>query len=227
MTTTAPVAEIRVLQHHDDTPPELLGAWFDERGLASRVIRPDRGDPVPADPCGWGGLVVLGAEHSVNAADPVWIADEITLVRAAVEAGVPVLGLCFGGQMLATALGAEVGAAAGPTIGWREVTARPDSPAAGEWLHYNYDSFPLPDGAEPLAELDGASAAFRVGPHLGVQFHPEATPDTVHAWAALEPDRLRALGLDPPALIDATEERRAAARERAFALFDSWLCARG
>jgi GMP synthase-like glutamine amidotransferase len=140
---------------------------------------------------------------------------------------VPVLGLCFGGQMLATVLGAPVAPAAGPTIGWREVVAGPDSPAAGEWLHYNYETFPLPADAEPLAELDGASAAFRSGPHLGVQFHPEATPEIVHAWAALEPDRLRALGLDPPALIDADEGRRADARDRAFRLFDSWLDGRG
>ena len=227
MTTTAPTAEIRVLRHHHDTPLELLGAWLDERGLAVRVIRPDRGDPVPADPRGWGGLVVLGAEHSVNAAKPAWIADEIELTRAAVDSGVPVLGLCFGGQVLARVLGAAVGPADGPSIGWRQVAARPDSPAAGEWLHYNYETFPLPGGAESLAELDGASAAFRVGPHLGVQFHPEATPEIVHAWAALESDRLRALGLDPPRLIDADEERRSDARERAFGLFDSWLDARG
>jgi GMP synthase-like glutamine amidotransferase len=227
MTNSHSQAAIRVLQHHDDTPVELLGEWMTERGLAARTLRPDRGEDVPTDPSGWDGLVILGAEHSVNAVDPPWIATEIQLTKNALELGVPVLGLCFGGQMLARVLGAEVGPIDGPPrIGWHEVVAAAGSPAAGEWLHYNYEAFPLPPGADSLAELNGSAAAFRVGPHLGVQFHPEATPEIVHAWAALEPERLRAMGLDPPALIDASEERRASARERAFALFDSWVDAR-
>jgi GMP synthase-like glutamine amidotransferase len=218
---------IYVLQHHDDTPAELLGEWLDERDLAWTAIRPDHGDPIPADPREWGGLVVLGAEHSVNGTEPEWIADEIALTRAAMDAGIPVLGICFGGQMLARVLGSDVRPApAGPSIGWRTVDADPESPAAGEWLHYNYETFSLPAGVERLGELDDRCAAFRVGPHLGVQFHPEATPEIVHAWAALEKDKLRELGLDPAALIDVSDERRADARRRAFDLFDAWLSAR-
>ncbi len=223
MTETVSRAEIRVLRHHDDTPPGLLAEWLDERGLAWTTIRPDRGEPVPADPRGWGGLVVLGAEHSVNAAEPRWVAAEAELTGAAIEAGIPVLGICFGGQMLARAMGADVGPAPRPSIGWRDVDGDPASPAAGEWLHYNYETFPLPAGAEPLAELEGCSAAFRAGPHIGVQFHPEATPEIVHGWAALEAGRLRDLGLDAPSLIDASDQRRVDARHRAFGLFDSWV----
>jgi GMP synthase-like glutamine amidotransferase len=214
---------IAVLQHHDDTPAELLGEWLDERGLAWTTIRPDHGDRIPADPTGWGGLIILGAEHSVNGTDPAWITREIELTRAAIDAGVPVLGICFGGQMLARVMGADVAPAPrGPSIGWRRAECDRDSPATGEWLHYNYETFSLPAGTEPLAELDGRCAAFRFGPHLGVQFHPEATPEIVHAWAALEPQRLRELGLNPPELIDASDERRADARRRAFDLFDAW-----
>ena len=78
-----------------------------------------------------------------------------------------------------------------------------------------------------LPSSTARAAAFRVGPHLGVQFHPEATPEIVHAWAALESDRLRALGLDPPRLVDADERAPRRRRERAFGLFDAWLDACG
>lgn len=217
-------AEICVLQHAGDTPPALLGEWLDRRRIDHRVVRVDLGAPLPEAADEFAGLVILGSEHSVNSLDPPWVARELALARRAIDTRVPVLGICFGGQMLAAAMGASVGAAASPSIGWCEV-AGPRGGLVGDrrWLHFSYEAFALPEGAEQLGELGGTPAAFRRGPHLAVQFHPEATVEIVARWAQWDAARLRRLRIDPAPLIAASAERRAAAREDAFALFDSWI----
>ena len=151
----------------------------------------------------------------MNSLDPPWVARELALARRAIDTRVPVLGICFGGQMLAAAMGASVGAAASPSIGWCEV-AGPRGGLVGDrrWLHFSYEAFALPEGAEQLGELGGTPAAFRRGPHLAVQFHPEATVEIVARWAQWDAARLRRLRIDPAPLIAASAERRAAARER-------------
>ncbi len=221
--SSSAIAEICVLQHEADAPAGLIEEWLGRRGLAHRKLRPDLGEPVPEDPSAWRRLVLLGSEHSVNSPDPAWIGAELELTRRAIAQDVPVLGICFGGQMLARAMGAAVKAAERPTIGWGDVSADGPSAAAGSWLFFNYERFALPAGAEQLGEHAGEPAAFRSGLHLGVQFHPEATVEIVHGWARWDAERLSRLGLDPARLIETTAERRRDARERAMRLFDSWI----
>lgn len=144
------------------------------------------------------------------------MAAELELLRGAVAADVPVLGLCFGGQALAAALGAKVERAPTAELGWREITT--DDPAlvpAGPWLEWHYDRFTTPPNAIELARTADAPQAFRLGPHLGVQFHPEATVEIVTDWAHSD-------GV-PDQAPEATPEQRAAARAAAFRLFDAFL----
>jgi GMP synthase-like glutamine amidotransferase len=138
---------------------------------------------------------------------------------------VPVLGLCFGGQALAAALGGEVETAPAPELGWTEIeTDEPELVPPGPWLEWHYERFSVPPGATEIARTDAASQAFRHGRHLGVQFHPESTVEIVERWAESDAERLAALGHgDGGALIAATPEEREAARTAAFALFDGFL----
>lgn len=214
-------AQICVLQHADDTPPGLFGEWLALGGFDHRVVRLDRGEGLP-ELGDFRALVVLGSEHSVMATEPGWIGPEIALTRRAIAAEVPVLGICFGGQMMALALGAVVEPSPRPVVGWHQVAADRSSAAAGSWLHYNYETFSLPTGAESMAEQNGATAAFRIGSSVAVQFHPEATVDIVNAWARWDAERLGRLGIDAAPLIDARADRRDDARRRAFGLFDDW-----
>ena len=97
----------------------------------------------------------------------------------------PVLGLCYGGQVLAAVLGAEVGPAPVAELGWRAIeTDDAELVPAGPWLEWHFERFCTPPGAIELARTADAPQAFRIGPHLGVQFHPEATVEIVEGGRA-------------------------------------------
>ena len=108
----------------------------------------------------------------------------IEWLRAADAAGVPVLGICFGAQALAAALGGSVHRLAKPEVGWVTVETRdPDRLPAGPWMAWHEDGFTLPPLAYELASNAFGVQAFCHCRHLAVQFHPEVTPAIVADWA--------------------------------------------
>jgi GMP synthase-like glutamine amidotransferase len=206
-----------VLQHGEWAPPGLLAEWLDERGIPYDLHRTYLGEPMP-DPGDYAFIATLGSNRNPNDTDDPAVAAELVFLRRAIEAGVPVLGLCFGGQALAAALGGDVEPAPQPELGWTTIeTDEPELVPPGPWLEWHYDRFTTPPGATEIARTGAASQAFRHGPHLGVQFHPESTVEIVEQWVAI--DRERAGHVD----VAATPEQRAAARRAAFALFDGFL----
>jgi GMP synthase-like glutamine amidotransferase len=147
------------------------------------------------------------------------------LIDDAVEKEVPVLGLCFGGEVLSEVLGGRVEQAPVPELGWREIqTDDPEAIPAGPWLEWHYERFTTPPGAVEVARTADAVQAFRMGPHLGVQFHPESTVEIVAQWASMDEENLAGLDIeDGRALLDVAPETERAARDSAFRLFDSFL----
>ena len=211
-----------VLQHGPLGPPGVLGTWLSARGIAAEVHPMWEARPRP-DPSAFGLVASLGSEHSVTQASPAWIGEELDLLRRAVAAGTPVLGLCFGGQALARVLGGVVAAIPEPQIGWLPVDTRAAGRIpAGPWLHFHFESFSVPPGAAELARNAAGPAAFVQGPHLGVQFHPEVTPEIAAAWARVVPGRLEAAGTTPDGLRAAGVRHGEAAARQAHALFDAW-----
>jgi GMP synthase-like glutamine amidotransferase len=135
-----------------------------------------------------------------------------------------VLGLCYGGQVLAQVLGGNVERAPEPELGWHPVqTTAPATIDEGPWLQWHYDRFTVPPGAEVLATSPQAVQAFARGRHLGVQFHPESTIEIAREWARLDGERLSALGIDDgEALLARGRPHADAARRAAFQLFDAF-----
>ena len=217
-----------VMANHGDDEPGLVGEGLVRRGYRlTMLLREDCG--------GWPQLddadlvVSLGSEWSVywdHVAEPVQA--EVALLRKAHERGVPVLGICFGSQLMATALGAQVerAPAADIEIGWFDVVAAPGAPAVvgGRWFQWHYDRWTSPLGAELLAGTAGANQVFRFGRTLAVQYHPEVSPAVVSRWAGLaDGDELRAAGIDPARLVDETVRTLADVTVRTNALVD-WFC---
>ena len=178
--------------YNDPTAPEgLLGEVFAESGFGVStfsVVPPDRpDDPVLdvifPDPLDYDVIVPLGARWAVYDERVPWIAGESAMVRRALDAGVGVLGVCFGGQLLAHALGGTVARSPAPEIGWREVSsANPHLVPPGPWFQWHFDRFTTPPGGIEVARNGDATQAFVQGTAVGLQFHPEVDTALVQQW---------------------------------------------
>jgi GMP synthase-like glutamine amidotransferase len=152
----------------------------------------------------------------VHASKDPWIAREVAFLRAAHDAGVPVLGICFGAQALAAALGGAVARAPGREIGWVHVDGPP--PFGGRWFSWHEDAFKAPPGATVLGANRQGTQAFTLGHSVGVQFHPEVDEAIVADWLRTGRDAVP----DPAPMRRETSSRIKDARKRAFALFDAF-----
>jgi GMP synthase (glutamine-hydrolysing) len=184
-------ARMHFLQHSEHDVPGVLGRLAEDRGWAVDVSRADRGGASLPVIGSFDALVVMGSDRSTIDRGVSWIGPERTLVATAVAAGIPVLGVCFGGQLLAQVLGGRVTRAPREEIGWRAVeSADPERVPPGPWLVWHQDAFTAPPGSERLAWTDVSLHAFVSGVHTGLQFHPEVTAEIVGHWV----DTARARG---------------------------------
>jgi GMP synthase-like glutamine amidotransferase len=225
---------VRVLfvkQDHS-SPDGLIGDAFTAAGWdvsemvlvpKERFHSPDVAVTFPAVP-EYDAVVFFGAIWSVyDTATIPWIADEIRYARSLIAQGVPALGICFGGQMLAAAVGGQVERAPIPEVGWLSVasdtSAEPGLIDAGPWLSWHFDRFKVPAHVPVVARSALASQAFVSGRTLGLQFHPEVTDAVIEGWLRSGgDDQLAEFGIDPQALIEQSRTLADGAAARAHGL---------
>lgn len=233
--------------HHDaNSLPGLIAESLELRGLEAvpHKVCETAGSPVGGtefpDPTGFDLVVVYGSRWSVY--DPAiahWVEPELEMLRLADAAGVPVLGMCFGGQLLSAAHGGLVGPGAEPEVGWHLVEPvirggeRATDPASepaivsaiepGPWFQWHFDVFEVPDGAELLATSPVGPQAFRLRRNLATQFHPEVDRDVVNGWFVDDMDQIIDLGIDPESLLADCDRHVDAARGRADRLLEMVL----
>ncbi len=178
------------LQH---VPFEGLGSiepWLKGNGCELTVTRFFDAAELP-DPQSVDLLIVMGGPMSANDDEKYpWLRAEKQLIRSFIEADKPVLGICLGAQLIASAMGARVYANPVKEIGWWPIHAVGPSlpstfqfPSIATVFHWHGETFELPRGAVPLARSEGCEhQAFQLGSRaMGLQFHLETTPPLARA----------------------------------------------
>jgi GMP synthase-like glutamine amidotransferase len=223
---------MRALQvHHDaNSLPGLIGEVLTQREFDSELhqVCEISGSPVGAtefpDPQRFDLIVLFGSRWSVYDDEAAhWVVPELDFLRSADALGVPVLGLCFGAQLLSAAHGGLVAPTDLPEIGWHRVTPHATEIEPGPWLQWHFDTFTVPEGAEHLAVSDAGPQAFRLRRNLAVQFHPEADRGVIESWFADDVAEVQAMGVDPDELLDEADRQLPAARGRAERLLRTFL----
>jgi GMP synthase-like glutamine amidotransferase len=222
------------IQHDHVSPVGLVGERFEERGFEVRtmLVVPEERFHAPdvsvefGDPAAYDAIVPMGAPWSVTEAGRLgWIADELSFLHSAHHTGVPLLGICFGGQALAAALGGSVERAPRGELGWVSVeTADRGVIEAGPWFQWHDDRWVPPAGARELARTQAAPQAFLLRRTLGLQFHPEITTSMLELWLANGgTEYVRERGVDPDVLVSETRATECAAADRTKRLVDRFL----
>ena len=212
-----------ILQHEEPTPPGLVTEWLADHDADVRTLRIDI-DERQVVATDHDLIVSLGSEFAAFDDTKPFVPREAALMREAVDADVPVLGLCFGGQMLARVLGGEVSRSNDSEIGWLPVrTSDADLVPEGPWFQWHFDTFSLPPGAELVAESDVGPQAFVWGRSLGLQFHPEVTTKIMDDWVRVYRHELDADGVDPDALLEETKRRAKSTRRMSLQLLERYL----
>ena len=173
-------------------------------------------------------LVPMGAPYGAYEDDRIgnWLLPELAKLKAAHNDGIPIFGICFGGQLMARALGGSVARSPKAELGWYEIESDDKTLIpTGPWFEYHWDRWTLPKGALEIARTEIASQAFVMGRTLGVQFHPEINLEVLEAWLAMEGGcaEVEAEGVDVEQLRSQTKSIQPASDKRTYDLVDTFL----
>ena len=154
-----------------------------------------------------------------------WLAPELEWVRKTIEADIPVFGICFGGQLIARALGGTVARGIKSEIGWTAIHSDDTSLVSnGPWFQFHYDQWTMPEGAVEIARNPVAPLAFTYGRSLAVQFHPELNTAILKGWLDQGGiNEVIADGQDPEVMLAQTRAEEGIAGQRTADLVDAFL----
>jgi GMP synthase-like glutamine amidotransferase len=207
------VKPVLVFRYARTEGPGHFATFLAENGIEWKLVALDEGDAVPASSAGYAGLGFMGGPMSANDELP-WTQPVLALMRDAVERGIPVIGHCLGGQMLARATGARVSKNPVKEIGWIPVAVE-RNPVAAEWFgpglerfdtfEWHEDTFAVPAGGHRIltGEHCPNQAYVLDGRHLGMQCHVEVTAEMIETWCRIGIDDIDENFGKSPAVQDA------------------------
>ncbi|MGD8353072.1 MAG: type 1 glutamine amidotransferase [Pseudomonadota bacterium] len=205
-----------VLRHVPYEGPGLIEDMLEGRGMPYKVMDVFE-EGLPLSAAGLTGIVSMGGPMSVNDGSRE-IEKEKELFREAMDRDVPILGVCLGAQIIASAMGARIYAGNRPEVGWGNVNLTPeglsDPLMAGvdsdlPVLHWHAETFDLPQNAVRLAWSDEfENQAFRAGEKTyGLQFHLETDEDMILEWINRDTEGDGGIVSDPQSIIDGMKNK--------------------
>ena len=224
---------VQWLQHANHEDLGCIAPWLARQGHTASVSRLWAGDATPAVST-FDALIVMGGPMNIYEYDAhPWLKPEKKLIREAIDAGLPVLGVCLGSQLIADVLGAPVTRNAHTEIGWFPVALNAEGrqhaafsgwPDTFDAFHWHGDTFAIPAGAKNLMHSEAcAHQGYVWGDRvIGLQFHLEVTAADARLWFQHEtpkPERY----VQTPDFILQDIERFAANNRLMHALLDRWL----
>ncbi len=190
---------VLIIVHVESEGPGTLGVFLVSAGATLRMARLYAGDSVPESIDGLDAVVSMGGPMNVYEEEEYpFLSHETTLLRKAIDAGRPVLGVCLGAQMIAKACGARVIKSPKEEVGWGQIfltdagkedvlfTGLPPTLGVLQW---HEDMFEIPEAGSLIATgNDCPHQAFRYRNAFGLQFHVEVTRDILADWFKDSPD---------------------------------------
>jgi GMP synthase-like glutamine amidotransferase len=182
-------AMILILQHEPRGPPGTVTKILDEMRVEYEVVKVYE-EGLPSAPYLTGLIIMGGSMGAYDEDRNRFLLGEKEFIALVHQMGIPILGICLGGQLVAEALGGRVYTGEEKQRGWHPLPLTPeakDDPVFKDLhdnemvFHWHGDGFELPPGAALLAK-DHYDQAFRLGRTYGVQFHPEMTQEMVDDW---------------------------------------------
>ena len=228
-------ARALVIAHEADGPGGQVSVRLAERGyeIHTHVVVADSDAPNESVPfpdfSEYDVVAIMGSIRSLTKKPEIdtWVHHELDLIRSARDSETPVLGICFGGQLIAEALGGSVELSPVTEIGWYEIRASDGeiNPAGpGPWMEWHHDRIIAPPGATVLAETDSAVQLFTVGKMVGTQFHPEVDYAHVDHWLTTCPDEyLAEYDQDRTDILKSVQENEARNNKQCHAFVDWFL----
>lgn len=196
---------IAIFRHAETEGPGYLATFLDEQRIPWQLIKIDQGEPLPTSIFAYSGMVLMGGPMSVND-DLPWIPPLLSLIQQAIDADIPVLGHCLGGQLISKALGGVVTKNTVKEIGWGEVIVSQND-TARHWFgdmqsfngfHWHGETFSLPTGAVHLLSSQYCeNQAYAIGKHLAFQCHIEMTAEMVRSWCDIGIDEIVSASASP------------------------------
>lgn len=175
------INEITIVKHATNDVLGSLPRLLNELGKNYKVIDITQ-DSLP-DVSSLECVFIMGSMEAAYDDSLPWLYRELVWLQKVIEADVPILGICFGSQLLARALGGKAYKNVKAEHAWvvPEILSK-DWQHKGPWFSFHFDTFDLPDDVELLARTKLAKQAYRKGKVLGLQFHPEIDLNMFNVW---------------------------------------------